>query len=257
MSGEKTNNNQKEFWKLLDKLSKTKTNVSNYIDHETLSSHFRSLLNNKLQGDIPPDSTVRGPLDDAITLDELMKASAILKPGKALGIDNVDNEMILCLVHNYPQIILKLFNSILENNEIVPDWLVGIIVPIHKNGTKTDPSNYRGISLLCSLGKLFLSILNNRLLSYTVDNNLLSKNQLGFLPGNRTSDAHIIVHNLIRKYCHKKKSKIYSCFIDFSKAFDTIPRDLLFKKLLNFNITGKFFNITKNIYSNGLYKNWF
>ena len=192
------------------------------------------MLNNKVQEDIPPDSTERGPLDDSITLDELKKASAILKPGKALGIDNVENEMILCLVHNYPQVILKLFNSILKNNEIVPDWLVGVIVPIDRNGTKTDPSNYRGISLLCSLGKLFLSILNNRLLTFTIENNLLSKNQLGFLPGNRTTDAHIIVPNLIRKYCHKKKSKIYSCFIDFSKAFDTIPRDLLFKKTSRF-----------------------
>ena len=126
MAVKKSSNNQKEFWNLLDKLSKKKTNVSNYIDHETLSSHFRSLLNNKHQIDIPPDSTERGPLDDAITLDELKKGSVTLKPGKALGIDNVDNEMILCLVHNYPQIILKLFNSILENNEIVPDWLVGV-----------------------------------------------------------------------------------------------------------------------------------
>ena len=112
-------------------------------------------------------------------------------------------------------------------------WL-GVIIPIHKNGTKTDPSNYRGISLLCSLGKFFLSILNNRLLTFTIENNLLSKNQLRFLPGNRTSDAHIIVHNLIRKYCHQKKSKTCSCFIDFSKAFDTIPRDLLFKKTSRF-----------------------
>ena len=112
MSVKKASNDQKKFWKLLDKLSKKKTNFSNYIAHKTLSSHFRSFLNNKLQEDIPPDSTERGPLDDSITLDELKKASAILKPGKALGIDNVDNEMILCLVHNYPQIILKLFNSI-------------------------------------------------------------------------------------------------------------------------------------------------
>ena len=250
MSIKKANNCQSDFWKLLEKLSKKKPNVSNYIDHETLSSYFRSLLNTKHKVEIPPDSTERGPLDYVITLDELKKASAILKPGKALGIDNVNNEMILCLLQNYPQIILKLFNSILENNEIVPDWLVGIIVPIHKNGTKTDPSNYRGISLLCSFGKLFLSILNNRLMTFAIENNILSKNQLGFLPGNRTSDAHIIVHNLIRKYCHKNKSRIYSCFIDFSKAFDTIPRDILFKKLLNFKITGNFFNIIKNIYSN-------
>ena len=157
-----------------------------------------------------------------------MKASSILKPGKSVGIDNISNEMISCLLNTYPKVILKLFNSILSNNEMVPDWLVSIITPIHKKGCKSDPSNYRGISLLCCIGKLFLSILNNRLMEFTIKNNILSKNQLGFLPVNRTSDAHIIIHNLVRKYCHKKASRLYCCFIDFSKAFDTIPRDILF-----------------------------
>ena len=81
-------------------------------------------------------------------------------------------------------------------------------------------------------------------------NNIISQNQLGFLPGNRTSDAHLIIYNLIQKLCHKKKSKIYSCFIDFSKAFDTIPRDKLLKKLLHYDVKGNFFNTIKNIYIN-------
>ena len=158
--------------------------------------------------------------------------------------------MISCLLEIYPEVILKLFNSILNHNDIIPDWLISIITPIYKKGSKADPSNYRGISLLSCFGKLFLSILNNRLMEFTIKNNILSKNQLGFLPGNRTSDAHIIIHNLVRKYCHKNGSRIYSCFIDFSKAFDTIPRDILLNKLLDYNIKGKFFNVIKNIYTN-------
>ena len=98
------------------------------------------------------------------------------------------------------------------------------------------------------LGKLFLTILNNRLLQYTKDKKLLSDTQLGFVSGNRTSDAHIIINNLVRKYCHKNGSKIFSCFVDFSMAFDTIPRDILFTKLRNCGITGRFFNIIKDIY---------
>ena len=127
--------------------------------------------------------------------------------------------------------------------------MVGMITPIHKNGSNGDPSNYRGISLLSCFGKLFLSILNNRLMKFTIENNILPKCQLGFLPGNRTSDAHIRIHNLVRKYCHKNNSRIYSCFIDFSKAFDMIPREILFNKLLNNNIKGNFFNVIKNIYT--------
>ena len=132
---------------------------------------------------------------------------------------------------------------------MIPEWVVGLIVPIHKSGSKADPSNYRGISLLSCFGKFFFSILNNRLMHFTTENNIVYKRQLGFMPGYRTTDAHIIMHNLIRETCHNKNSRIYSCFIDFSKAFDTIPHDLLSKKLLKFNITEKMFNIIKSIYS--------
>ena len=207
------------------------------------------MLNSSRSVDIPLDDKGNGPLDYGINLEEIKKASEILKPGKALGLDNISNEMIMCLVENYPNIVLKLFNSILESNEIIPEWVIGAIVPIYKKGSKAEPSNYRGITLMSCFGKLFLSILNNRLMKFTIDKNILSSSQLGFLPGNRTSDAHIIINNLVRKYCHKKNSKIYSCFIDFAKAFDTVPRDILLKKLLSYGIKGRFFNIIKTIYT--------
>ena len=123
-----------------------------------------------------------------------------------------------------------------------------MIAAIHKKGSKTDPSNYRGISLLSCFGKLFMTLLNNRLLEFAINNKIISPNQLVFLPGNRTSDAHLIIHNLIQSQCHNNKKYMYSCFIDFSKAFDTVPRDKLLQKLLNYDIKGKFFNTIKNIY---------
>ena len=90
----------------------------------------------------------------------------------------------------------------------------------------------------------------NRLLEFAISNKIISPNQLGFLPENRTSDAHLIIHNLIRKQYHNNNKRIYSCFIDFSKAFDTIPRDKLLQKLLNYDIKGNFFNVIKNMYTN-------
>jgi len=112
-----------------------------------------------------------------------------------------------------------------------------------------DPGNYRGITLMSCLGKIFLSILNARLMAYVIENNILGINQLGFVPGNRTSDAHIIINNLINKMCHKNGQKLFSCFVDFRKAFDLIPRDILLNKLLKYGINGNFFNIIRNIYT--------
>ena len=158
--------------------------------------------------------------------------------------------MILGLLEVKPDLLIKLFNNILANNAKISQWSLSLITPIFKSGLKNNPSNYRGISVLSCLGKLFSSILNQRLLQYVLENNILSKEQLGFMAGNRTSDAHLILHNLVQLYCHKRGQKIFSCFIDFRKAFDSIPRDTLFTKLLKIGISGKFFNILKTLYKN-------
>ena len=124
-----------------------------------------------------------------------------------------------------------------------------MIVPVHKDGPRLDPGNYRGITIISCLGKLFLSILNARLVIFAKEHRLLTPSQLGFVAGNRCSDAHIIIYNLIRKKCYEQNSKIFSCFVDFRKAFDSVPRDVLLRKILNMGITGKFFNILRNIYT--------
>ena len=191
-----------------------------------------------------------GPLDFKITLEELNTAATKLKPGKAPGFDNITNEMIACILKIFPNILLSLFNSILESGSHIPIWSLAVIVPIHKKGAIDDANNYRGISLLSCIAKLFYSILNNRLLKFCEENGILSKNQLGFVPGNRTADALLILHNLIQNYCHKNSKKLYACFVDFSKAFDRLPRDILFKKLKVYGIDGKFLSVIQSLYAN-------
>ena len=256
----KNENNQKEFWKLLKMISPKKPD-SVEISPGTFRQHFQSILTTNTPSEGIPVDRERGPLDYEITLEEINGASFILKPGKSTGIDGISNEMISSLLTKYPDIIIKRFNSIVQSSEFIPEWVLGAIVPIHKKGSKSDPSNYRGITLIqkgiyrgitlmSCLGKLFLTILNNRLTQFVKEKNILSDKQLGFVAGNRTSDAHIIINNLIRKYCHKYGSKLFSCFVDFSKAFDTIPKNILFKKLYNYGIRGHVFNIIKDIYKN-------
>ena len=246
----KDNKDQKSFWKIFKKLENAKTESGRYVSHTHFYNHFRSTLNSTRPVNMPPDNNEEGNLDYEFTIEELKKGSDILKNGKATGMDNLSNEMIKCFVEIFPHLTIKLFNDTLKRNEAIPDWTIGMIAPIHKKGSKSDPNNYRGISLLSCFGKLFMTLLNNRLMTYAISNKIISPNQLGFLPGNRISDAHIILNNLIQNKCHKNNSKIYSCFIDFSKAFDTIPRDKLLNKLLNHNIKGNFFNTIKNIYCN-------
>ena len=242
----------KLFWKIVGKLNSqtSRENTSDYISADTWVRHFRTILNSKKGRPYPTQYAMNGPLDYEILLDEMIKASSILKPGKSPGYDNITNEMISISLSMYPLIFFSLFNRILKEGGCITSWSLYILVPIFKKGSPDDPSNYRGISLLSCLAKSFDTILNNRLLHFVTENGISAPNQFGFLPGNRTSDAHIILHNLINKYCHKNSKYLYGCFIDFNKAFDSVPRDILFKKLINYGITGKFLEVIMNMYSN-------
>ena len=242
----------KTFWKLLGRLKENDKNdlFMNKIPEHKWKSTFEGILRNVKEPSYPPDSTETGPLDFEITLEELKEASYVLRNGKAPGPDAISNEMLKCILEAKPSILLKLFNSILIYNGKTTDWYTSMLILLHKKGKKTEPTNYRGISLLSCVSKLFTAILNKRLLNFVKERNILSEEQLGFVAGNRTSDAHIIIHNIIQKYCHKENKRIHSCFVDFSKAFDSIPRDTLFNKLKTYGITGNFYNVLKNMYSN-------
>ena len=250
MCGNLSNGEQKKYWKLLRKLENTQDRNS-YIPDFTLVNHFKELLqddNTILENNVQTPKEA-GKLDYPISPKELDIASKILKNGKGTGIDVIRNEMIAPLVRTYPQLLIRAFNDIVINHKtLCSDWLHSLITALHKKGAKDDPGNYRGISLMSCIGKLFLTIINNRLVKFSLENNLLSPGQLGFVIGNRTSDPHIILHNLLQKYCHKKNRRLYGCFVDFSKAFDTVPRDILLHKLRQKGIDGRILEIIKTLY---------
>ena len=191
---------QKEYWKSLQKLEDRK-HKHKYIPDFTLIQHFQELLSDdKITLGFSRQDNV-GILDYDISLEELNTASKILKAGKGTGIDNIRNEMITPLINTYPHLVLRAFNDIMhEQGTLCTDWLHSLVTAIHKKGAKEDPDNYRGISLMSCFGKLFLTIINNRLIEYCAEKGLLSPAQLGFVKGNRTSDPHIILQILIQKY---------------------------------------------------------
>ena len=78
-------------------------------------------------------------------------------------------------------IFTKLFDIVLNTGIVPKDWTIGIIHPIYKNkGCKNDPLKYRGITILSCFGKLFTSILNDRITTFLEQSNLLGKEHAGF-----------------------------------------------------------------------------
>ena len=99
------------------------------------------------------------------------------------------------------------------------------------------------------LGKFFSSILNQRLLKFAENKDLIHPSQIGFLKSNRTSDHILTLRTLIEKYSHYHKQKVYACFIDFRKAFDSVWHEGLFHRILSYDIGGKFYDLIKSLYS--------
>ena len=147
-------------------------------------------------------------------------------------------------------IFTKLFNLIFDTGIVPKDWTLGIIRPIYKNkGNRMDPNNYRGITILSCLSKLFTSILNTRLNKYIEDNNILGKEQAGFRKNYSTTDHLFTLYGIIDILLSQRK-RLYCAFLDFEKAFDKVDRAFLWQKLLVSNIKGKMLNVIKSIYAN-------
>ena len=147
--------------------------------------------------------------------------------------------------------LVKLFNRILNSGAYPESWNVSSVSFLLKNDNDVyDRSNYRCLSLTSCLGKLLTSLLQSRLHNYMEDNDLYNKFQAGFRPGYRTTDHNFTIKTILNKYINKCKKQVYACFVDFSKAFDTVWRSGLLKKILNVGIGGKFYHVVKYMYSN-------
>jgi hypothetical protein len=102
--------------------------------------------------------------------------------------------------------------------------------------------------ILSCFGKLFTSILNQRINIFLELNNLLGQEQAGFRKGYFTMDHVFTLHCIIELYLQQKK-KIYCTFVDYRKAFDSIQRAILWGKLWQTGVNGKILNVIKDMYS--------
>ena len=144
----------------------------------------------------------------------------------------IRNEMIKLSSPVLIDCICTLFNTMIKSGRVPTGWAHSYIIPIFKGGSDTDTTNYRGISIISCLAKLFSAILNTRLITHIDGNHLLSHKQIGFCKNKRTSD-HIFVLKAIIEEAKSKRVPIYGCFVDLKKGFDTIWRQGLFYKMLN------------------------
>ena len=189
-------NNSKEYWDLLNR-SVQGNKARNELSLKTLMEHFKKLsqcnkddqtndsnFDDLLLDDIF-DSGNSDPKHDILNVcfdvDEVFTAIRKLKNHKSSGIDLVKNEFLKNAPRELVEFMCKLFNVILETGFIPDVWCKGLIMPLYKNrGIRSDPDNYRGITLLSCVGKLFTSCLSARIADFMYSYNKMGTEQAGF-----------------------------------------------------------------------------
>ena len=131
--------------------------------------------------------------------------------------------------------LTHLFNTCIQSSSLPDEWKVHKIVPIPKCSDKSDVKNYRPISLLCIVSKVLEQIIYDKIIEFI--HPLLSKHQFGFLK-NRSCLTQLLSSFSYIVSSLDSKAPCDIVYLDFQKAFDTIPHSELLFKLWSLGITG-------------------
>ena len=193
----------------------------------------------------PYDSTFNLEL---LTIDDLRKLVNDIPMGKADGLDGIPTSLLKLSFTSVASSLTHIFNLVISTGNIPSDWKSARVTPIHKADSKVDPANYRPISVLSVIGKLFEKAIFNQVYTYLHQNNLLSKYQSGFRPMHSTLTALIdITDNWYFNIDNGLTNAIL--FIDLKKAFDTIDHEILLSKLELYGFNGASLNLFRDYLS--------
>ncbi len=139
------------------------------------------------------------------------------------------------------------FNKILREG-YCESLSVGIIHALYKRGDCSQFDNYRGITLGPVLAKVFVMILESRISQWAETNDLRwFKGQVGFRKDFRTTN-NLFILRILTEQARFQKKQLYICFVNFKKAFDIVPRDLLWQVLEGFDISGRVLECLRSMY---------
>ena len=187
-------------------------------------------------------------LDVLPTEEELSKAIDSLAPGKAPGSDSIPPDLIKRCKTTLLQPLHELLCQCWEEGAVPQDMRDAKIVTLYKNkGERSDCNNYRGISLLSIVGKVYARVLLARL--QKLAERIYPESQCGFRAGRSTVDMVFSLRQLQEK-SREQNLPLYIAFIDLTKAFDLVSRDGLFKGLEKIGCPPKLHSLIESFHSN-------
>nr|VZI18958.1 unnamed protein product [Spirometra erinaceieuropaei] len=229
---------------------KTDDGVELYKDDEKaehLSRFFQSVFTREVA--VPTDHC---NVDNVPTIDSVVLTKPIvqqellkLKEGTSPGPDEIPAKLLKELATELAEPLSVLFQASLDAGRLPPEWKAAWISPIHKNGSRASANNYRPVSLTSICCKVMEQIIKRELMRFLEQNHLLCDAQHGFRRGRSC------LTNLL--YCLEQWTRaidegnvVHVAYIDFKKAFDSVPHQRLLHKLSRIGVRGKLLKWIEN-----------
>ncbi len=245
--------NPKIFWKYVNSKRKCKEGISalkvgnvilteNHDKAKALNDFFTSVFTEEYLTNLPnlpPGSKSQEVFSSFIHISEDAVRDKLdkLNINKSPGPDKIYPRVLKVLSGILAGPIAHIFNASLEAGVLPDEWKIAEVTAIFKKGSKTDPGNYRPVSLTCILCKLMESFIRDAIQDHMEDLNLYSSCQHGFRKKRSCISQLLRVMENFTKLIDEGQS-FDTVYLDFRKAFDTVPHERLLTKLESYGITG-------------------
>ena len=188
-------------------------------------------------------SMVSGP-SESISIKEVEAAIAKMKNNKAAGPSGVVADMVKAAGEVGLMWVTDVCNAVVRDGRIPEDWTKSWMVNVYKGkGDALECGSYRGIKLLEHVMKILERVIDRRVRDMVKIDDM----QFGFMAGKGTTDAIFIVRQLQEKYMAKKKD-LWMAFVDLEKAFDRVPRDVVWWALRSLGVDEWLVSVIKAMY---------
>ena len=247
--------NPKYFFSYAKRLSKIRTSVGPLKDpngslkHEPqdmaniLQGQYSSVFSNPQSPDIDTNATHTDPSEFSISsIDvnekEMIEAMAELDPNSAAPDGDIPARILRCCRNSLSKPLVILWTHSIQEGHIPAKLKDQFIAPVFKKGAKTDPANYRPVSLTSHVIKIFERVIRKHLVQYLEGHSLISTKQHGFRKG-RSCLTQLINHidNILQNQLDGSDTDVI--YLDYAKAFDKVDHAILLTKLKRYGISGQ------------------
>lgn len=255
------NSSSKKFYNYVNKKLKVKSCIPPLLqDNKTLTSDidkanlFNSCFQNFFTKDnfqLPyiPERNTPEMAPFFITTKDVLSAVHRAKDKLSRTPEGIPTYFLKRIINSILHPLTHLFNTFLHYGFVPSQWKLGFIVPIFKKGNRSNPQNWRPVSLTSSICRIYEAIMFDKMLNHLLSNELLSSSQFGFLP--QRSSCSQLLHCLNKWYnCFFHNVVTSVVYTDIAKAFDSVSHSKLIKVIASYKICPRVTFWLQNFLSN-------